>query len=52
MCRPTAVAALHRPHPLGEPAAGGKHLRIAGVVGAIPADREYPAALVDDLDGG
>jgi hypothetical protein len=25
---------------------------VAGVVGAIPADREYPAALVDDLDGG
>ena len=32
--------------------AGGEHLRVAGLVGAIPADRKHPAAFVDDLDGG
>jgi hypothetical protein len=47
-----AVAALHRPGPVVVSAAGGEHLRAAGIVGAVPADREYPAALVNDLDGG
>jgi hypothetical protein len=47
-----AVAALHRPHPLGEPAPGSEHVGVAGPVGTVPADRQYPAVLVDDLDGG
>lgn len=47
-----AVATLDGPHPIRVPAAGGEHLRVAVLVGAEPADIQYPAAFVDDLDRG
>jgi hypothetical protein len=50
MCLPTAVAPLNRPHAVGVLAAGGEHVGIAGLVGAIPARRQHPGAFVDDLD--
>ena len=37
-----AVAALDRPHPVSEPAARGEHLRVAGLVGAEPAQLPAP----------
>jgi hypothetical protein len=45
-----AVAAPHRPDPLGAAPAGGAHGGVAGRVGGVPARREHPAAVVDDLD--
>jgi hypothetical protein len=45
-------AALHRPHPVREPAAGREHRLVATSVGAVPALREYLLPLVDDLDRG
>jgi hypothetical protein len=47
-----AVAALDGPDPVGVLAAGGEHLRIADLVGAVPAHGEHLGAFVDDLDGG
>lgn len=46
------VAALHRPHPLREPAPGLQHLRIASVIRAIPTLHHYLTAFIDDLDRG
>jgi hypothetical protein len=44
------VAALDRPDPAAEPAAGREHLRITGLAGAIPARRQNLAPLADHLD--
>jgi len=45
-----AVAALDRPQPIRVLAASGQHLGIAGLAGAVPADRQHLTAVVDDLD--
>ena len=47
-----AVAALHRPDPVCEHTGSSEHLRIAGLVRAIPARCRYYRPLVDDLDRG
>jgi hypothetical protein len=47
-----AVAALHRPYPLREPAPGLQHFRVADVIRAIPTLRPCLTVFVDDLDCG
>jgi len=49
---PDTVAALHRPDPVRELSRRGEHLAIPGRVRAVPARRQHPGLLVDDLDRG
>jgi hypothetical protein len=46
-----AVTALHRPGALAVAPPSGEHGGVAGLVRAVAARREDPAAVVDDLDG-
>ena len=52
MCRPDAVTALDRPHPLAVLAPGEQHCCVAGLVRAEPSYRQHLTGLVDDLDRG
>lgn len=46
------VAALHRPHPIREPATDDEHVPIAGGVGGEPALAENTLRSVEYFDGG
>lgn len=46
------VAALHRPHPIREPATDGEHVPITGRVGGEPSLTENTFGAVKRLDGG
>ncbi|RZU76001.1 hypothetical protein EV384_4594 [Micromonospora kangleipakensis] len=52
MCRPHTVAALDRPHPVAERAAGRQHLPVAVAVGAETAPGQDFFPIVDGFDRG